>query len=72
MRLRQKVRVNVAREDGGRESVLQTARGSLRSRLLSRLVGNRYAVFVVTPEGSHVDAVEVRESRDGGGEERLS
>ena len=69
MNLKQRVRVHVAREGSGKETVLETARGSIRSRVLSRLLGNRYGVFVVTPVGARVDAVEVRESRADGGEE---
>ena len=65
MRLRQRIRVNVAGPDGGKEAVLETARSTLRSRLLRRLVGDRYAVLVITPVGRHVEAVEVRESKVG-------
>ena len=56
MRLRQRIRVSVSGPDGGKETVLKTARATLRSRLLSRFVGNRYAVLVLTPVGRHVDA----------------
>ena len=65
MRLRQLVRVNVSRPDGAEETVLKTARTTLRSRLLRRFVGDRYAVLVLTPVGRHVEAVEVRESKGG-------
>ena len=63
MRLRQLVRVNVSRPDGVEETVLKTARTTIRSRLLRRFVGDRYAVLVLTPVGRHVDAVEIHESR---------
>ena len=66
MRLRQVVRVNVSRPGGGEETLLKTARTSLRSRLLRRFVGDRYAVLVLTPVGKHVDAVEIHESHDPG------
>ena len=66
MRLRQVVRVNVSRPDGGDEILLKTARSTLRSRLLQRFVGDQYAVLVLTPVGMNVDAVEVHESRDTG------
>ncbi len=66
MRLRQVVRVNVAGPDGDEETLLKTARSTLRSRLLRRFVGDRYAVLVLTPVGMNVDAVEVHESRDTG------
>ncbi len=62
MRLRQRVRVNVCRPGGGEEAVLKTARGKIRSRVLRRLVGDQYAVLVLTPVGSHVDAVEIHEA----------
>lgn len=62
MRLRQRIRVSVSGPDGGKETVLKTARASLRSRVLSRFVGDRYAVLVLTPVGMNVDAVEIRES----------
>ncbi len=64
MRLRQRVRVNVARPEGGREAVLETARSTLRSRLLRRLVGDQYAVLVLTPVGTNVESVEIHESWD--------
>lgn len=66
MRLRQRIRVNVTRPGGGGETVLKTARATLRSRLLRRFVGDQYAVLVLTPVGEHVDAVEIHESRDTG------
>ena len=69
MRLRQRIRVNVARPDGGKETVLKTARATLRSRLLRRFVGDQYAVLVLTPVGMNVDAVEIHESRDMGQDE---
>ena len=65
MRLRQRIRVNVCGPDGGKETVLKTARGTLRSRMLRRFVGDRYAVLVLTPVGRHVDSVEIHENRSG-------
>ena len=63
MRLRQLVRVNVSRPDGGEVTLLKTARTTLRSRLLRRFVGDQYAVLVLTPVGMNVDAVEIHESK---------
>ena len=68
MRLRQRIRVNVSRPDGGEETVLKTARATLLSRLLRRFVGDRYAVLVLTPVGMNVDVVEIHESRNAGQE----
>ena len=64
MRLRQRIRVSVCRPDGAEETVMKTARATLRSRLLRRFVGGRYAVLVLTPTGRHVEAVEVREAKE--------
>ena len=49
MRLKQQIRVSVSRPNGGKETVLKPERASLRNRLLSRFVGERYAVQVLTP-----------------------
>ncbi len=68
MRLRQRIRVNVSRPGGGEEAVLETVRGSLRSKVLRKLVGDRYAVLVLTPVGMNVDAVEIHESHGDGKE----
>ena len=64
MKLRHRVRVNVCRPGGKKEAVLETAQGTIRSRLLSRLVGDRYSVLVLTPVGMRVDSVEVHEAED--------
>ena len=69
MRLRQVVRVNVSRPGGGEETLLKTARASLRSRLLRRFVGDQYAVRVLTPVGMNVDTVEIHESQNAGQDE---
>lgn len=66
MRLRQRIRVSVSGPDGGKETMLKTARTTLRSRLLRRFVGDRYAVLVLTPAGMNVDAVEIHEIRENG------
>ncbi len=66
MRFRQRVCVNVSRPDGGKEAILETARAKLRSRKLRRLVGDQYAVLVLTPVGMNVDSVEIHESREAG------
>ena len=53
----------MSRPDGGEETLLKTARTTLRSRLLRRFVGDQYAVLVLTPVGRHMEAVEVRQSK---------
>ena len=61
MRFSHRVRIHVGRS-GMRETVVETARGKLRSRVLSRLLGDQYGVMLVIPRGMHVDSVEVVES----------
>ena len=68
MKLRHRVRVNVCRPGGGEEAVLETARGSFRSRMPRRLVGDRYSVLVLTPVGMRVDSVEIHETRVSDGD----
>lgn len=63
MRIRHRVRVNVRGPDG-EERVLETGRGSLRSRILRRIAGDRYSVLVLTPAGTKVDSIEVHEMND--------
>ena len=65
MRLRHRIRVNVCRPGGGQETVVKTAKATLRSRLLRRFAGNQYAVLVLTPVGMHVDTVEIHEKKEG-------
>ena len=59
MKIRNRVRVNVTRPDGERERILETAVSSLRSRLLTKPVGQEYAVLVLTSAGVNVDSIEV-------------
>lgn len=66
MKLRNRVRVNVRRPDGGEKAVLETVGRTLRSRLLKRLVGDRYSVLVLTPAGTRIDSMKIHETRDSG------
>ena len=63
MKLRHRVRVNVCRPGGDKEAVLETAQGTLRSRLLRRLAGDQYAVLLLTPVGMRVESVEIHENK---------
>ncbi len=62
MKLKRKVRVNVCGPGEEREAVLKTAQGSLRSRILRRLLGDRYDVVILTPLGTSVDMIEIHET----------
>ncbi len=57
----QRVRVHVSRAGGGKDTAVEAVRCTLRSRLLTRLAGNRYSVLVLTPVGMNVEAVEIVE-----------
>ena len=61
MKLSHRVRISVSGPETDREPVLESARTSLRSRLLRRLVGDSYAVLVITPKGRSVRSVEIHE-----------
>lgn len=65
MILKHKVRINVTKPDGVWEAVLNGGNKSIRSRFLNRLLGNKIGVLVLTPGGS-VEAIEVREIKEGG------
>ena len=62
MKLSQRVRVHVGKTDGKEELVAETAMGRIRNRLLARLLGNQYGVFLVLPRGTNVETVEIVES----------
>ncbi len=64
MDLKHKVSISVARPDGGSTAVLHGGSRTFRSRLLSRLFGDKVSVIVVTP-GETVETVEIKEVRGG-------
>lgn len=63
MKLRHRVHIKVARPDGSGETVLRGGSGSIRSRVLDRLLGGRTGILLLTP-GTTVEEVEVREVGD--------
>lgn len=60
MKLKHRVHIKVARPDGSGEAVLRGGSGSIRSRVLDRLLGGRTGILLLTP-GTTVEAVEVHE-----------
>ena len=62
MKLSQRVRIHVGQAGEEEELVAETARGKIRSRLLAKLLGKQYGVFLVLPRGTRVESVEIVES----------
>ena len=63
MRLKHRIRIRVARPDGSAETVLRCGSGTIRSRILDRLLGGRTGILLLTP-GTTVEEVEVGEMGD--------
>ena len=60
MKLKHKIHIRLARPDGSSETVLRGGSGSIRSRVLDRLLGGKTGIMLLTP-GTTVEEVEVRE-----------
>ena len=65
MKLKHKVKINIADRDGNRQTVLQSESRSLPKKLLKLLFGEFCEVLVLTP-GKTVQGIEVREVKGGG------
>jgi hypothetical protein len=66
MSLKHRVTINVAGPGGLKNSVIESGRKTMRSKLLDFLFGEKVSLLVVTP-GDTVETVEIREIRKGGG-----
>lgn len=60
MRLKHKVRINVADRSGNKQKVLQSEHRSIPKRLLAFLFGDFCEILVLTP-GESVQGIEIRE-----------
>ena len=67
MRLKHKVRINIADKNGNKQEVLQSEHRSIPKKLLTFLFGDFCEVFVLTP-GETVQGIEIREMRGDGNE----
>lgn len=65
MRLKHKVRINIADKNGKKQEVLQSEHRSLPKRLITFLFGDFCDVLVLTP-GESVRGIEIKEMRGGG------
>lgn len=65
MRLKHKVKINIADLNGHKQEVLQSERRSIPKRLLTFLFGDFCEVLVLTP-GETVQGIEIKEMRGEG------
>ena len=62
MRLKHKVRINIADKNGNKQEVLQSEHRSIPKKLLTSLFGDFCEVLVLTP-GETVQGIEIKEMR---------
>lgn len=67
MKLKHKVRINVADKTGNKQEILQSERRSIPKKLLSFLFGEFCEVLVLTP-GETVEGIEIKEMKGDGNE----
>lgn len=67
MKLKHKVRINIADRNGNKQNVLQSEHRSIPKRLLTFLFGEFCDVLVLTP-GESVKGIEIKELRGDGDE----
>ena len=65
MRLKHKVRINIADRDGHKQEVLQSEHRRIPKRLLTFLFGEFCEILVLTP-GETVQDIEIKEMRGDG------
>lgn len=62
MKLKHKVRINIADKNGNKQEVLQSEHRSIPKKLLTLLFGDFCEVLVLTP-GETVQGIEIKEMR---------
>lgn len=62
MKLKHKVRINIADKNGNKQEVLQSEHRSIQKKLLTFLFGDFCEVLVLTP-GETVQGIEIKEMR---------
>lgn len=62
MRLKHKVRINIADKNGNKQEVLQSEHRSIPKKLLTLFFGDFCEVLVLTP-GETVQGIEIKEIR---------
>ena len=67
MKLKHKIKINIADRNGHKQKVLQSEHRSIPKRLLTFLFGEFCEVLVLTP-GESVQGIEIKEMRGDGNE----
>lgn len=67
MKLKHKVRINIADREGNKQEVLQSTHVRLPERLLRFLFGDWKQVLVLIP-GESVEGITIQEVGNGGGQ----
>ena len=67
MRLKHKIKINIADRNGHKQEILQSDHKSIPKRLLTFLFGEFCEILVLTP-GESVEGIEIKEMRGGGDE----
>lgn len=62
MKLKHKVRINIADKNGNKQEILQSEHRSIPKKLLTVLFGDFCEVLVLTP-GETVQGIEIKEMR---------
>ncbi len=62
MKLKHKVKINIADRDGHKQEVLQSEQRGLPKRLLNFLFGEFCEILVLTP-GKTIEGIEIKETR---------
>lgn len=67
MRLKHKIKINIADRNGHKQEILQSDHKSIPKRLLTFLFGEFCEILVLTP-GESVEGIEIKEMRGDGDE----
>ena len=63
--LKHRIKVNVLNANQDKQTILSSGDRSIRSRILSKLLGGKVGVLVLVPEGGMVSSVEIHEDAGG-------
>lgn len=65
MKLKHKIKINIADRNGHRQEILQSEQRSIPKRLLTFLFGEFCEILVLSP-GESVQGIEIKEMRGNG------
>ena len=61
MKLKHRIKINVLDPCQEKRTLLSGGDGSIRSRLLNKLLGGKVGVLVLVPDGGSISSVEIHE-----------